>query len=355
MYIVESADGSPPSMVLVGIVSLFHWMSSFSDDNPDPGGTLSVRETLAEVAAAIGDWGIDSGVGMTVNMVCVACKFIEPPGGYGKWIRGQFGSHAGNSEVYDDVRLGLAVAELAVSLRLTKVPRFSRAACFGAGTLVVTHDGLTPIEEVDIGDLVWARDDETGEEGWKPVVQVVATPDKETLALTFEAADGTVEVVRVTAEHPLWSLDDGGWDEAGHLDLGEQVDALHGPMWLVSAVLLGDTQTVYNLEVADSHTYFVGDVAIWAHNTCWLNIAKHAGKRIPGADLTQKARYLETFANTATGTTTQTGATIWRRGAEILVVRPGVGSGGTYWKADSAKTALRQLQRFIIDNGGAAL
>jgi hypothetical protein len=128
MYIVESADGSPPSMVLVGIVSLFHWMSSFSDDNPDPGGTLSVRETLAEVAAAIGDWGIDSGVGMTVNMVCVACKFIEPPGGYGKWIRGQFGSHAGNSEVYDDVRLGLAVAELAVSFKITSSSSISHAA-----------------------------------------------------------------------------------------------------------------------------------------------------------------------------------------------------------------------------------
>ncbi len=140
--------------------------------------------------------------------------------------------------------------------------------CFAAGTLVETGDGLRPIEEVEVGDLVWARDDETGEEGWKPITEVFITPDRELLELTFEAAGGTTQVLRVTPEHLLWSLDDGEWDESGHLNLGEQVDALHGPMWLVAAVASLTTEPVYNLEVGDSHTYFVGEAGVWAHNKC---------------------------------------------------------------------------------------
>lgn len=35
--------------------------------------------------------------------------------------------------------------------------------CFAAGTLVHTENGLRPIEEVKKGDLVWSRDEATGE------------------------------------------------------------------------------------------------------------------------------------------------------------------------------------------------
>ena len=82
-----------------------------------------------------------------------------------------------------------------------------------------TEDGAKPIEEIEVGEVVWARDDETGAEGWKPVVQLFVKPAAELLELTFEGVDGHSEVLWVTAEHPLWSLDDGTWDTSGHLDL----------------------------------------------------------------------------------------------------------------------------------------
>lgn len=115
---------------------------------------------------------------------------------------------------------------------------------------------------------VWARDDKTREERWKLVLEVFVTPDREVLELTFETAEGTTRVLHVTSEHPLWSVDDGDWDAAGTLSLGEYVDALSGPMRLIGAAELSSTETVYNFTVADFHTYFVGDAGLWAHNAC---------------------------------------------------------------------------------------
>ena len=134
--------------------------------------------------------------------------------------------------------------------------------CFAAGTVVLTEEGLRGIETVEVGDLVWARDDETGEESWERVVEVFVTPQRELLELTFEADDGTRQRLHVTPEHPLWSLDDGEWDDAGNLDIGEQVDALDGPMELVAAAVLPEADTVYNFEVGNDHTYFVGDAGL---------------------------------------------------------------------------------------------
>jgi RHS repeat-associated protein len=44
--------------------------------------------------------------------------------------------------------------------------------CFAKGTLVLTDKGNKPIEDIEVGDLVWAYDEETGESGFKPVVRL---------------------------------------------------------------------------------------------------------------------------------------------------------------------------------------
>src|SRR5688572_277913 len=65
------------------------------------------------------------------------------------------------------------------------------------------------------------------------------------------------------------SLDDGGWEEAGDLEVGEVVDTLGGPMHVGSSFALPGVETVYNFEVDGSHTYFVGESGVWVHNICW--------------------------------------------------------------------------------------
>ena len=46
------------------------------------------------------------------------------------------------------------------------------------------------------------------------------------------------------------------------------MDSLYGPMRLIGGFASGAVETVYNFEVADSHTYFVGKVGVWVHNKC---------------------------------------------------------------------------------------
>ena len=51
--------------------------------------------------------------------------------------------------------------------------------CFKEGTLVETEDGLKPIEEIEVGDKVLAYDEETGEQAYKPVVQLFRNTTEE--------------------------------------------------------------------------------------------------------------------------------------------------------------------------------
>jgi hypothetical protein len=90
-------------------------------------------------------------------------------------------------------------------------------------------------------------------------------------------------------EHPFW-VEGMGWVQAGSLQ----------PGWLVRlkadgyAVVGSSTRqmhtggiTVYNLEVAGHHTYFVEDGfgeqdAVWVHNTCPIRNQPRPGRDIPG-------------------------------------------------------------------------
>src|SRR5688500_7076225 len=57
-------------------------------------------------------------------------------------------------------------------------PRVIFGICFAKGTPVHTSSGLKAIEEVMVGDLVWAWDEETGELSLRRVVRLFETPDQ---------------------------------------------------------------------------------------------------------------------------------------------------------------------------------
>ena len=77
-------------------------------------------------------------------------------------------------------------------------------------------------------------------------------------------------VIGTTHEHPFF-VRGRGWTKAQELRVGDDVRRM-GPGWAtVEAVSdTGRLETVYNLEIEDDHTYFVGcdewGFAVWAHN-----------------------------------------------------------------------------------------
>jgi hypothetical protein len=67
--------------------------------------------------------------------------------------------------------------------------------CFVAGTLVATLSGLVPIEDVQVGDLVWSRNETTGETQLREVVQLFETADQAIYEVDVETASGEVETL----------------------------------------------------------------------------------------------------------------------------------------------------------------
>ena len=79
--------------------------------------------------------------------------------------------------------------------------------------------------------------------------------------------DATHDVIETTASHPFWSATRGGWTRAGNLLVGEALTTHEGATH-VTSIDLGPPNTVYNIEVFDDHTYFVGQAQAWVHNSC---------------------------------------------------------------------------------------
>jgi RHS repeat-associated protein len=150
-------------------------------------------------------------------------------------------------------------------------------ACFAAGTPLLTPDGCKPIEEFRVGDLVLSRA-EVDADG-----PVVAKEVQEVFERTGRVLHLHVggQVIRTTAEHPFW-VQGAGWLPADELRAGELLLGHDGQWVAVEEVLdTGEYERVYNLRIADYHTYFVGSeewgFSVWAHNANYNDLPASAG------------------------------------------------------------------------------
>ncbi len=128
-------------------------------------------------------------------------------------------------------------------------------------------DGSTePIEQIELGDEVWAADPETGEAGARPVTALIEGEGVKDL-VTVSTASGSVVA---TVGHPFWSVSDAAWVDAGDLSVGDAVLQADGATSVVTEVVeVSRPAVVHNLTVADLHTYFVvvGDAPTLVHNS----------------------------------------------------------------------------------------
>ena len=142
--------------------------------------------------------------------------------------------------------------------------------CFVAGTAVVTSVGLVAIEHIKPGDMVLAENEETGEIAYKEVVRTFTNTTEELTHVTITTEDGQVETIDATPQHPFY-VEGKGWVEASALHAGMVVWLADGTKAVVTDVVtegLEEPVTVYNFEVTDFHTYFVGDSGVLVHNKC---------------------------------------------------------------------------------------
>lgn len=119
-----------------------------------------------------------------------------------------------------------------------------------------------------------SRSDKTGETAAKPVVSITPAHIRRIWAakVSYKDEDGrwTEERYETTDNHP-WRTADGKWVTSAFLQEGQSISLKSGTAIVVSVVDTETDKLAYNLEVADFHTYFVGQAEAWVHNSCPLN------------------------------------------------------------------------------------
>ena len=146
---------------------------------------------------------------------------------------------------------------------------------FSAKTLVMTPSGLKAISELVEGELVLAYNEATGEIGAYPITDVISHVDPEIVLLTIDG-----ETLETTADHPFYELESapwlavgqtaGRWTDALDLQAGDRVWKADGASGVVQSVEVALVQQrMYNLTVAEAHTFFVGEQQWLVHNSCF--------------------------------------------------------------------------------------
>jgi hypothetical protein len=138
------------------------------------------------------------------------------------------------------------------------------SSCFAKGTKVWTLTGQIPIERVKPGDRVLSQDVDSGELQYKPVLATTVNPKGRIMRIRLGG-----ESIACTPAHPMWVVG-GGWRMARQLAAGEQVHTLSGGATIASVETVKPndpaTEPAFNLIVADSSTYFVGQRGLLVHD-----------------------------------------------------------------------------------------
>ena len=188
-----------------------------------------------------------------------------------------------NPNAAETVEAAFNVAAAAKAAKLAKAAKPGKASVSGdfsksytcsfhGSTLVKTADGYKAIARIRVGDRVFAKDEASGETGYKPVTAQYGNPYQETVYIEVSDGLGKIQTLVSNRIHPFYS--DGKWIKAEDLKAGSRLFAENGAEQTVQSVTVKqESLQAYNLTVADWHTYFVkGDKAetegVWVHNEC---------------------------------------------------------------------------------------
>ena len=154
------------------------------------------------------------------------------------------------------------------------------SSCFAAGTLVQTIDGPQPIETIRVGDRVLSQGTATGELAFRSVTAVHHNPPSATLRIAIGG-----ESIVATGIHRFWKAGK-GWTMARELKAGDRLRIVGGTVE-ISSIEADKNQPVYNLDVAESHDFFVGKHGTLVHDFSFVQPVLQPFDRQP--DLTTKA------------------------------------------------------------------
>ena len=181
------------------------------------------------------------------------------------------------SDIYNGFQMGVSM------LSSFSGAASQNMACFIAGTMVLTATGLVAIEKLSAGDVVISTNPDTLETAGKTVLETYVRKVDKLVHLTING-----EEIVTTDNHPFY-VQGRGFINAGNLLVGDKLISVNGEDLFVEKHRVeefDEPATVYNFQVEDYHTYFVGDCAVWVHN-------KNCKPRSPKSDVVEKGENLD--------------------------------------------------------------
>ena len=145
-------------------------------------------------------------------------------------------------------------------------------SCLTAGTPIWTDAGPVAVEKIKVGDRVLAQHPETGELAYKPVLHTTVRLNAELVKLEL-----TDDTVTCSVGHGFW-IAGKGWVKAR--DIQPEMN-FHGAVGTTPSRRSqpAGVGPVYNLIVADFHSYFVGKAMIYSHD---ITARKPSDLPVPG-------------------------------------------------------------------------
>ena len=220
------------------------------------GTTCKALETLKNVAKISGT--ISLGMG-TFDLLAWGAGLFAPDNAFTA-----FNQQLHSNGLYNAFQFGasaLAVFSLGgIKGFYEKTPN---PVCFVAGTMVLTASGLTAIEKIRAGDKVISTNAETFETEEKLVLETYIRQTDKLIHLVING-----EEIITTETHPFY-VKDRGFVDAGELLVGDSLLDVHGNVLLIEDIQIEYPQeptTVYNFQVEDFHTYYVGEQFVLVHN-----------------------------------------------------------------------------------------
>ena len=204
----------------------------------------------------------------------------------------QFNQKLHSSKLYNGFQFTVsALAVFSGSTYSSMKKHQDTLTCFVAGTMVLTATGLVAIENIRVGDKVISTDPETFETAEKTVLETYIREDSKLIHLVING-----EEIITTENHPFY-VNNRGFVNAGALTLRDKLLDTHGSHLSIEKSNIELTKkptVVYNFQVEDFHTYYVGMNRIWVHNECNLptkrskNFVKRVNHRDGSVSITKK-------------------------------------------------------------------
>ncbi len=175
------------------------------------------------------------------------------------------------SDLYNNFQMGVSLVSSFTGAASQNM------ACFIAGTTILTATGLVEIEKLAAGDKVISTNPDTLETAEKTVLETYVRQIDKLVHITING-----EEIVTTVDHPFY-VQGRGFIEAGKLLVGDKLISVKGEDLIVEDYYIKLTKepvSVYNFQVEDFHTYFVGENGVLVHNAQYeTDIGDYKGNR----------------------------------------------------------------------------